>query len=263
MYHCIVDGRESAMPVKKATQASPNLLLRQARLARGWTQQEVANLIDAPHAFMINRWESGVVGPSAVYRQRLAALFEQDLEALGLLPPLQGDLLTPLLAIRLHQPRLRTQLVPRSHLVARLQQGVAGALTLVSAPAGFGKTTLLAQWRASTRAPVAWLSLEPEDNEPTRFLTYFIVALPTLDPHPCARALALLALPQPEEPATVLTLLANDLIGWQGEDFALVLDDYHVITAAPIHRALTYLVEHLPPQMHLILATRSDPPLPL
>ncbi len=168
-----------------------------------------------------------------------------------------------LLATKLHLPHPRAQLVPRSHLVERLQQGVAGALTLVSAPAGFGKTTLLAQWRASTRAPVAWLSLEPEDNEPTRFLTYFIVALQTLDPHLGARALALLGLPQPEEPATVLTLLANDLIGWQGEDFALVLDDYHVITAAPIHRALTYLVEHLPPQMHLILATRSDPPLPL
>ncbi len=168
-----------------------------------------------------------------------------------------------LLATKLHLPHPRAQLVPRSHLVERLQKGVAGALTLVSAPAGFGKTTLLAQWRASTRAPVAWLSLEPEDNEPTRFLTYFITALQTLDPHLGARALALLGLPQPEEPATVLTLLANDLIGWQGEDFALVLDDYHVITAAPIHRALTYLVEHLPPQMHLILATRSDPLLPL
>src|SRR5216683_2287127 len=133
-----------------------------------------------------------------------------------------------LLATKLHLPHPRAQLVPRSHLVERLQQGVASALTLVSAPAGYGKTTLLA-----------------------------------LDPHLGARALALLGFPQPEEPATVLTLLANDLIGWQGEDFALVLDDYHVITAAPIHRALTYLVEHLPPQMHLILATRSDPPLPL
>jgi ATP/maltotriose-dependent transcriptional regulator MalT len=168
-----------------------------------------------------------------------------------------------LLATKLHLPHPRAQLVPRSHLVERLQQGVAGALTLVSAPAGFGKTTLLAQWRAATRAPVAWLSLEPEDNEPTRFLTYFIAALQTLDPHLGARALALLGLPQPEEPATVLTLLANDLIGWQGEDIVLVLDDYHVITAAPIHRALTYLVEHLPPKMLIILATRSDPPLPL
>src|SRR5260370_40567473 len=126
-----------------------------------------------------------------------------------------------------------------------------------------GKNTVVAYMRAAVLAADSWLSLEPEDNEPTRFLTYFIAALHTLDPHLGARALALLGLPQPEEPATVLTLLANDLIGWQGEDFALVLDDYHVITAAPIRRALAYLVERLPPQMHLIHATRSDPPLPL
>ena len=168
-----------------------------------------------------------------------------------------------LLATKLALPRPRTQLIPRSHLVERLQQGVAGALTLVSAPAGFGKTTLLAQWRASTRAPVAWLSLEPEDNEPVRFLTYFIAALQRLDSHLGARAQTWLSLPQPAELATVLTLLTNDLLGWQGEDFVLVLDDYHVITATPIHRILTHLLEHLPPQIHLIIATRSDPPLPL
>jgi len=173
------------------------------------------------------------------------------------------DALDLLLATKLHLPRPRAQLIPRSHLVERLQQGVTGALTLVSAPAGFGKTTLLAQWRAATRAPVAWLSLEPEDNEPIQFLTYLIAALQTLAPHLGARAHALLGLPQPAELAIVLASLTNDLLGWQGEDFVLVLDDYHVITAEPIHHALTYLVEHLPPQMHLILATRSDPPLPL
>ncbi len=178
-------------------------------------------------------------------------------------PNMHGNPLAPLLSTKLHLPRPRAQLVPRSHLVERLQQGVAGALTLVSAPAGFGKTTLLAQWRASTRAPVAWLSLEPEDNEPTRFLTYLIAALQTLDPHLGAPALALLRLPQPAEPETVLALLANDLMHWQGDAFALVLDDYHVVEAPPIHRALTFLLEHLPPQMHLIIATRADPPLPL
>src|SRR6266516_235083 len=93
-----------------------------------------------------------------------------------------------LLATKLHVPRPRAQLVPRSHLVERLQQGVAGPLTLVSAPAGYGKTTLLAQWRAATHTPVAWLSLEPEDNEPVRFLTYLIAALQTLDPHLGTRA---------------------------------------------------------------------------
>src|SRR5260370_13200771 len=118
-----------------------------------------------------------------------------------------------------------------------------------------GKNTVVAYMRAAVLAADSWHTLEPEENEPTRFLTYFIVALQTLDPHLGARALALLGLPQPEEPATVLTLLANDLIGWQGEDFALVLDDYHAITAAPIHPPLTYPVHHPPPQLHLIPAT--------
>jgi len=178
-------------------------------------------------------------------------------------PNTHGAPLAPLLSTKLHLPRPRAQLVPRFYLVERLQQGVAGALTLVSAPAGFGKTTLLAQWRTSTHAPVAWLSLESEDNEPTRFLMYLIAALQTLDPHLGAPALARLSLPQPAEQETVLALLVNDLMHWQGDAFALVLDDYHIITAEPIHRGLAFLLEHLPPQMHLIIATRADPPLPL
>lgn len=181
----------------------------------------------------------------------------------SVLPNTQGKLPVPFFATRLHPPHPRAQLVPRSHLVKRLQQGVADALTLVSAPAGFGKTTLLVQWRASSRTPVAWLSLEREDNEPTRFLFYLLAALQTLDPRLGAHAHALLELPQPAAPAAVLASLTNDLLSWQGEDFVLVLDDYHVITAEPIHSALTHLVEHLPPRMHLLLATRSDPPLPL
>jgi LuxR family maltose regulon positive regulatory protein len=168
-----------------------------------------------------------------------------------------------LLVTKLHMPRPRAQLVSRSHLTDRLQEGVVGALTLLSAPAGFGKTTLLAQWVSLSDMLVAWLSLEPEDNDPTRFLTYLIAALQTLDPHLGARALVLLGLPQPAEPETVLALLTNDLMHWQGEAFALVLDDYHVIEAPPIHRALMFLLEHLPPQVHLIIATRADPPLPL
>jgi len=168
-----------------------------------------------------------------------------------------------LLVTKLHMPRPRAQLVSRSHLTERLQEGVVGALTLLSAPAGFGKTTLLAQWVTQSGMLVAWLSLEPEDNEPTRFLMYLIAALQTLDPHLGARSLARLSLPQPAEPEIVLALLTNDLMQWQGEAFALVLDDYHVVEAPPIHRALTFLLEHLPSQMHLIIATRADPPLPL
>src|SRR5438067_12775282 len=98
----------------------------------------------------------------------------------------------PLLATKFHVPHPRTHLVPRAHLVERLQQGVERPLTLVSAPAGFGKTTLLAQWLAHSGMPVAWLSLEAEDNDPTRFLSYLIAALQTLDPHIGMTALALL-----------------------------------------------------------------------
>lgn len=164
-----------------------------------------------------------------------------------------------LLATKLCPPRAREQLVSRESLVERLQQAVGGALTLVSAPAGYGKTTLLVQWQASTSTPVVWLSLEPEDNEPTQFLAYLLAALQTLDSHLGVRVQARLRLLQSADLEIVLALLINDLINWQGEDFALVLDDYHVITALPIHRVLTHLVEHLPPQVHLIIATQSDP----
>src|SRR6266576_5531987 len=178
---------------------------------------------------------------------------------------LRSDALTPLLATKLHRPLPRAQLVRRPQLAERLTQGVMGPLTLVSAPAGFGKTTLLAQWFAESGLPVAWLSLEPGDNEPVRFLSYLIAALQTLDPHLGAVALTLLQMPQPAAAEAVLTLLTNDVgsHGRDGGDFALVLDDYHVIDAKPIDHALTFLLEHLPPQMHLVIATQEDPPLPL
>src|SRR2546429_5281639 len=180
-------------------------------------------------------------------------------------PGMRSDALALLLSTKLHRPLPRAHLVRRPQLAARLTQGVMGQLTLVSAPAGFGKTTLLAQWFAESGMPVAWLSLEPGDNEPVRFLSYLIATLQTLDPHLGAVALTLLQMPQPARAETVLTLLTNDVgsHGRDGGDFALVLDDYHVIEAKAIDQALTYLVEHLPPQMHLVIATREDPQLPL
>jgi LuxR family maltose regulon positive regulatory protein len=180
-------------------------------------------------------------------------------------PGMRSDSLIPLLATKLHRPMPRAQLVRRPQLAERLTQGVMGPLTLVSAPAGFGKTTLLAQWFAESGMPVAWLSLEPGDNEPVRFLSYLIAALQTLDPHLGAVAFTLLQMPQQARAETVLTLLINDVesYGRDRGDFVLVLDDYHVIEAKPIDHAITYLVEHLPPQMHLVIATREDPPLPL
>jgi LuxR family maltose regulon positive regulatory protein len=175
----------------------------------------------------------------------------------------QDSPLHPLLATKLHVPRPRPRLVPRIRLVERLQQGLARPLTLVSAPAGFGKTTLLAQWFAQSRMAVAWLSLEVEDNDPTRFLSYLIAALQTLDTQVGAIALAMLRTPQPPSLEAVLAVLTNDLSERDGGDVVLVLDDYHTITAESIQRGMSFLLRHLPPQLHLVLATRADPPLPL
>ena len=178
-----------------------------------------------------------------------------------LLPAQQRTPLHPLLPTKLHVPHPRTHLVPRAHLVERLQQGIARQLTLVSAPAGFGKTTLLAQWLAKRGTPAAWLSLEAEDNDPTRFLSYLIAALQMLDAQIGTTALVLLRTPQPSSPEAVLVVLTNDLVKRGGSGFALVLDDYHVITDESIQRSMTFLLEHLPPRLHVVLATRADPPL--
>jgi LuxR family transcriptional regulator, maltose regulon positive regulatory protein len=167
------------------------------------------------------------------------------------------------LATKLHVPHPRTQLVPRSHLVNRLQQGMAGPLTLVSAPTGFGKTTLLTQWVAEHNIPTAWLSLEPDDNEPVCFFSYLIAALQQLGPLFGKDIVPLLGTPQCVPLHHILIQLINDITNNHPEHFALVLDDYHVITADPIVQAMAFLVEHLPPQMHLVLVTRANPPLPL
>jgi LuxR family maltose regulon positive regulatory protein len=133
---------------------------------------------------------------------------------------------------------------------------------VVSAPAGFGKTTLLSAWIALDPMPIAWLSLEEDDNDPVRFLRYLIAALQAVDARIGTSALAALQSAQAASSEGVLPGLLNELADVAG-DFALVLDDYHLITSGSIHTALTFLLDRLPPQMHVVIATRSDPPLPL
>ena len=170
---------------------------------------------------------------------------------------------TQLLATKLHVPRPGQGLVPRHRLVARLNEGAARPLILVSAPAGFGKTTLIAEWVQQIEGlQVAWLSLDEDDNDPARFLAYLIAALDALRPGLGTPARDLLAAPQPAPWKTVLTALLNGLATLPA-DFALVLDDYHAITEPAIHAALTYLTEHQPAQMHLVILSRADPALPL
>lgn len=137
-------------------------------------------------------------------------------------------------------------------------------MTLVSAPAGFGKTTLLAEWLADDTAggrATAWLSLDQRDNDAALFWTYVIASLQRATPAVGASALSLVASPQPSTEAMLATLL-NDLHGIPHE-VVLVLDDYHVIEAVDVHEGVAYLVAHLPPQFRLVIASRADPPLPL
>ena len=172
---------------------------------------------------------------------------------------------SPLLETKLYVPRWRTGLVPRPRLIERLDQGTERKLTLVSAPAGFGKSTVLAEWVAATPAserPAAWLSLDQSDNDPALFWAYFIAALRTVRPGVGEKTLSLLQLPQSPPIEALLGTLLNE-INTISHDFVLVLDDYHVIDAQPVHDGTTYLLDHLPPQMHLFIAGRSDPPLPL
>jgi LuxR family maltose regulon positive regulatory protein len=169
---------------------------------------------------------------------------------------------TTLLTTKLHVPPLRSELVSLSRLTRRLQEGLEGKLTLVSAPAGYGKTTLVTQWLHDAGRPIAWLTLDPSDNDPTRFLAYLVAALQGIDPRIGQTVEPMLASPQPPPPESILTALIND-IATSEESFVLVLDDYHLISTLAIHEQLTFLLDHQPARMHLVIATREDPPLPL
>ena len=170
----------------------------------------------------------------------------------------------PLLETKLHIPRRRRGLTPRPRLMQRLNLVTESALTLVSAPAGFGKTTLLAEWLAAAPAdkyPAAWLSLDQRDNDPGVFWPYLVAAFDRAAPGVAASARSLLQSHQPPIEAVLDTLL-NDL-DTIPNDVVLVLDDYHVIETREIQDGMAHLLEHLPPQVHLVLACRADPALPL
>src|SRR5687768_4446972 len=179
---------------------------------------------------------------------------------------------TPILATKLYKPPPRPKVVHRPRLIERLNEGLHRKLTLIAAPAGFGKTTLVSEWVAGCDRSVAWLSLDEADSNPTSFLTYLVAALRTIAPTSGEGVLGVLQSPSPAPPPTesILTALLNEITSIP-ENFVLVLDDYHVIDAKPrvpgasqgVDEALTFLIEHLPPQMHLVIATREDPHLPL
>ena len=190
---------------------------------------------------------------------------------------MSGDLLRT----KLFVPRIRPFLVPRPHLIQKMNQGLQQhcKLTLISAPAGFGKTTLITCWieeatrqaanqaKVDTLQPpifdqVAWLSLDSDDNEITRFLAYTIAAIQTISPTMGEKVLSILQAPQLPPIESILTTLLNEIATIQ-HNFMLVFDDYHLIDDRSVDKALTFLLEHLPPQMHIVITTREDPNIPL
>lgn len=187
---------------------------------------------------------------------------------------------TTILATKLYIPPPRPEIVLRPRLIEKLNEGLSPErkVTVISAPAGFGKTTLVSEWVADCKQPTAWLSLDEGDNDPVRFISYLIAALQTLALPQEHRdvvseveglkagigegLLAALQSPQPPQAEVILTYLLNE-ISTISEGFIFVLDDYHAIDSQTVDSALTFLVEHQPPQMHLVIASREDPSLPL
>ncbi len=169
---------------------------------------------------------------------------------------------TPILATKLHIPAARARIVTRARLIEQLNEGLEHRLTLISAPAGFGKTTLVSEWLAGLEQPAAWLSLDEGDNDPARFLSYFVAALQTINEDIAQGILGVLQSPQAPPVEPILTTLLNEIAAIP-HPFILVLEDYHVVDTKPVDDVIAFLLGHMPPQMHLVITTREDPQLPL
>jgi LuxR family maltose regulon positive regulatory protein len=169
-----------------------------------------------------------------------------------------------LLATKLHVPRPQPGFVPRPRLVQALSQGLARGRVLICAPAGFGKTSMLADWARSGGRPVAWLGLDAGDNDPARFWRYVVAALGRAQPGIAERLGPLLGPPAPRSFEGLVTALINELAVQPGPDeVLLILDDYHLVDAGPVHESVAFLLENLPPGLLLVVSGRADPPLPL
>ncbi|MCA9956139.1 MAG: AAA family ATPase, partial [Anaerolineales bacterium] len=169
--------------------------------------------------------------------------------------------MSTLLQTKLYIPPTRSTIVPRSRLIEQLTRGLNGKLTLLSAPAGFGKTTLITAWLSQLELPIAWVSLDEDDSDPQQFFSYIAAAL-----HPFIAnrqtLVNLLQASQPQPAKALATALVNDCTA-VSTPCLLVLDDYHVVESSEIDLALAFLLDHMPPHLHLVMTSRSDPGFPL
>src|SRR6266545_235609 len=177
-------------------------------------------------------------------------------------PPTHNHKRDVLLATKIGIPRIRPDLLPRSHLIGRLEEATSRDVVLVSTPAGFGKTTLLASWAKRTQRPLTWLSLDRDDNDPGRFWRYIVAAVDRVHNGIGEQALSLLNASAQPTPKAIVTALLNELAA-RPDELVLVLDDYHQIVSPAVHDSLAFLLEHLSPGMHVVIASREDPPIPL
>ena len=176
--------------------------------------------------------------------------------------PVSVEQREPLLRTKLFIPPNRSSQVPRPRLLEQLNGGLDKALILVSAPAGYGKTSLVSGWLCGLRTASAWLSLDEGDNDPVRFLQYFVTAIQQIVRTPGLDLLGLLQTAGSASPGAPLNILIN-AVAEHAAPFVLVLDDFHLVSAQSILDMLAFLIDHRPPQMHLVLISRTDPPLPL
>jgi len=210
------------------------------------------------------RLEGGNPGADAVGRLSAHLTGDRISRCLSCSEPGENQVSAPLLKTKLYVPPTRSELVSRPRLIERIDEGITRdrRLTLISAPAGFGKTTLLSEWAAHCPWPVGWVSLDEGDNDSVRFWAYVVAALRSAAIEMDDVTAPLTQTPGPPPAETALVPLLNQLTEVPGP-FILVLDDYHTIDAGSVHRGLSFLLDNPPPEMHLILATRVDPPLPV
>ncbi|MGB7116526.1 MAG: hypothetical protein WBD56_10310, partial [Anaerolineales bacterium] len=158
----------------------------------------------------------------------------------------------PLLTTKLHIPTPRSDLVARPRLIERLDAGMQGKITLISAPAGYGKSTLVSEWIAHAKIPVVWFSLDASENDITQFFIYLIAALQQINPNIGVDVQSILDAGDDPPIENLLTALVNDITA-SATRFALVLDDYHLIQEIKVHQAIDFLFDHFPPGMHMVI----------